>query len=257
MMYLKKKLFSFHIGSYSFTLSKNKKDKGEFPPNDYLLIRPKEEYERFFEFVHQWLLERTKKTERLHLLQFLLDVVKRDIQVDLLSEVYYRDEGNITDITRKCFIPLKYVDSHGEVQELESVGKRKVDLEEVVTIVIPWKRARMRDAILHIFDEGFKYDKSNHSPTIYFTEIDLCYAKSGNHHIASGIIQKSGYIEADVYHLEELFHHVYTDGEYWINTHTNERLKWTIGEEERVFDFRIAILFELAKMKYMIENDSM
>lgn len=71
--------------------------------------------------------------------------------------------------------------------------------------------------------------------------------------IASGIIQKTGSIEADVYDITEIFNHVKTDGEYWLNVHTNERLKDFNGYK-KVFDFRIAVLFELARMKFQLAN---
>src|SRR5690606_34230042 len=132
--------------------------------------------------------------------KFLITIVKRDIQVDLLSEVYYKSEMNITNILRESFLPLKYFDDNGVEKKLKPVGKKQIDLSEVVTIVIPWKQTRMREAIVTIAREGFNYKKykQNYNQNYYFTEMDLCYAVNGNHHIASGIIQKTGFIEADV-----------------------------------------------------------
>lgn len=251
MSYMTKKLFNFNLGAYSLTLRK----KGEAIEilTDEQSINPQLEYESFFKRVNQWLLERDEKTEKLELIDFLLTVVKKDIQIDLLSEVYYRSEGAITNLTRACFIPLMYMDESGANQALEPVGRKHVDLAEVVTIVVPWKRGRMRAAIINVAKRGFNYDKDKHFPTLYFAELDLCYAMSGNHHIASGIIQKSGHVVAEEYNIATLFDHVTTDGGHWLNAHTKGRLT-SSDTYVKVFDFRIAVLYELARMKYQLSN---
>lgn len=256
-----KRLFSFNIGAYTLSLDK-KENTAKGVPNEptmiyskehdeRLLINPKEEYEKFIVFVHQWLQDRNEETERLQLINFLLNLIKKDIQVDLLSEVYYKNEFEITDLTRECFIPLGYIDENGIAHSLEPFEEKDVDLSKVVTVVIPWKRTRMRDAIINVAKYGFRFDKNNHNSSLYFKEIDLCYAKSGNHHISSGIIQNTGYLEARVYTIEQLFPHVKTDGEYWLNIHTGEKLNLN-NEEVKVFDFRVAVLYELAKIKYQL-----
>lgn len=254
---MNKNLFNLSFGRYSVALSKRIEGREKDEP-DSSKILPRQEYERFFENVKRWLLERNEKVERLQLLTFLLTIVKRDIQIDLLSEIYYKEQKNITSFTRECFIPLWYIDGNGVKKKLEPIRKKRIDLSETVTIVIPWKRLKMRDAIINVAKKGFIYDEQNHSPAYYFTDMDLCYVLSGNHHIASGIIQKSGYIEADVYDMTQLFSHVSTEGECWFNAHTNERLAFTgvFNREtyEIVLDFRIAVLYELARMKYSIEQ---
>lgn len=250
---MNKKIFNFSFGNYSLTLTKRignyRKDE-----TDSSSILPSQEYNRFFEKVGRWMLERHEKDERLHLLNFLLTIVKKDIQFDLLSEIFYKEQKYITDLTRKCFIPLWYVDEKGNEKKLEPIGKKRVNLSETTTIVIPWKLTSMRNAIINIAKNGFKYSKENHSPAYYFTEMDLCYIKSGNHHIASGIIQNSGYVEAVVYDTTLLFHHIATDGGYWLNAHTKKPLAFSDSFNrmtfEKVFDFRIAVLYELARMSW-------
>ncbi len=50
-----------------------------------------------------------------------------------------------------------------------------------------------------------------------------------------------------VVNVSELFSHIYTDGVEWINFHNNKPIY-------KVIDFRIAILFELARLKYNISR---
>lgn len=47
------------------------------------------------------------------------------------------------------------------------------------------------------------------------------------------------------------FTNVKTDGEYWLNAQTNEKIK-IFNRYKRVFDFRLAILYELARMRHQI-----
>ncbi|WP_121639678.1 DUF6710 family protein [Virgibacillus sp. Bac330] len=251
---MKNNFVNLDIGRYSlFFLKKEKKQR---IIDERILIAPRDEYESFLSLVHGWLGERNELEEKLQLLHFLSSIVKRDIQVDLLSEVYYKEEGKITNLLREAFIPLTYIDSKGERRRLESAGKERVNLDEVVTIAIPWKRPRMRDAIINIAKKGFIFHSNNHMGS-YFKEIDLCYITSGNHSIASGIVQKSGYIEVDSYEIEQLFEHISTDGEYWINAHTNERLTfWDGGDFIKVVDFRIAVLYEMAKIKHQYQQEA-
>lgn len=218
---------------------------------EHLLINPQIEYERFVQQVHNCLSENDDDQHKLQIIDFLLNVIKKDIQIDLLSEIYYKCEYEIRHIEDVGLIPLKYLDENGIVHRLEPVGKKQIDLSKVVTVVVPWKRQWMKNAIITIANCGFRYKKEEHNLTWYFKELDLCYAKNGNHHFAAGIIQETGCIEADVYTIEQLFPHVKTDGAYWFNIHTGERLKMNIKDEDmEVFDFRVAVLYELAKLKY-------
>lgn len=215
---------------------------------------PHEEYFYFMKQVSQWLLETPKKEERLILLDFVIDMVKRDLQMDLLTEVFYKEEARITNLLRKELIPMIYIDAQNDLHSLESIGEeREINLTNVVTIVIPWKINRMKSAILGVKKEGFSYRPSNHKPSYFFEEIELCYVASGNHSIASGILQKKGKINVDVYSIQPLFENVKVDIEdgnlYWFNLHTDRPLKNVWGGKKEVFDFRVGVLYELARMK--------
>lgn len=56
----------------------------------------------------------------------------------------------------------------------------------------------MKNAIIDIAECAIRYDKKEQDQNYYFSELDLCYSVNGNHHIASGIVNETGYIEAYV-----------------------------------------------------------
>ena len=122
----------------------------------------------------------------------------------------------------------------------------KVDLKSNDVAVFPWNKKRFIDNIIYLRGIPFKYDNLNHM-SYFYTYIDLCYVYNGNHSICSGIYYKKGKIKSEVFKLELLFDHIYSDGLYWYNSHTNEKLY-------EVEDFRVAVIFEIAKLKYKFEQ---
>lgn len=150
------KILNINFGKYSLTLTKRIGNHLKEQTDD-LKILPRQEYDRFFENISQWFIEHNERDEKLQMLNFLLTIVKKDIQIDLLTEIYYKERKYITDLTRKCFIPLWYVDEKGNEKKLEPIGKKRVNLSETTTIVIPWKLVSMGNAIINIAKNGFKY----------------------------------------------------------------------------------------------------
>lgn len=101
-------------------------------------------------------------------------------------------------------------------------------------------------AILYLKNNIFKYMEDNHMGK-YYEIVDITYIYNGIHSISSGIeLNKDSDITVkEVVNVSELFPHIYTDGVEWINSHNNKPIY-------KVIDFRIAILFELARLKYNI-----
>ena len=82
----------------------------------------------------------------------------------------------------------------------------------------------------------------------YYKELNICQVMNGNHSIAAGIYTEKGTVLAKIVDMKPLFENLKTDGAYYYSIHNN-----TIIEE--VQDFRIAVIFEIAKMKYKLENE--
>ena len=101
--------------------------------------------------------------------------------------------------------------------------------------------------IIYLFNKDFAYDKVNHY-SYYYDDIDLCYVYNGNHSINAGRYYKKGKIISVCCNMTLLYDNCYTDGLKWYNLHTNEVI-------DTVEDFRLAAIFELAKKRYMLNND--
>ena len=96
------------------------------------------------------------------------------------------------------------------------------------------------------FKEKFTFRKNSHFAR-YYKEIDVCYVWNGLHSVGMGVYRGEGELKANQVSLEKAFPHMDTAGENWINVHTGETLM-------KVHDFRIAILYELAKMSNSIKE---
>jgi len=182
---------------------------------------------------------------QLIILDFILEVVKEDLKTDLLSHIFYSEVDFRREIN--CPFPLYYDNKQGDKLLIIKEENTEVDLTKNCILVLPWRRNRLHDQIINISTNDFIYDKRNHR-AYYFPYISLCYIYNGNHSIASGIVHKKGMIEAEQFDITKLFEHVHTDGQYWYNSHTNEKTG-------NITDFRIGIIYEIAKIKYNLETN--
>ena len=98
-----------------------------------------------------------------------------------------------------------------------------------------------------IIKNGFKNYPINHI-VYYYKELNICQVMNGNHSIAAGIYTEKGTVLAKIVDMKPLFENLKTDGAYYYSIHNNTII-------EKVQDFRIAVIFEIAKMKYKLENE--
>lgn len=184
-------------------------------------------------------------SEKLILLDYVMDVIKIDMQSEYIVNLFY--QHSVNKLNPEPF-PFFYYDENGRKRELISgeLQIKTISLKDDYVITCPWNIDRIKDNILNITKNGFKYFSNNHY-SYYYSELDLCIVYNGYHSIASGIYNKNGNILAKVISIKPLFQHIKTDGAYFYNVYTDERLYW-------IEDFRIAVLFEIAKMKYNLES---
>lgn len=204
---------------------------------------PQNEYLFAIDYINFTLeLERSLE-DKLNMIDFFMEVVKKDIQYDLISKFLY---SNMDDIYIDIPFPSSLMSKDYNVKDkMILVRKDKViDLAKDTVILLPWDRFRFSNTVRSIYKNGFKYMEDNHK-AFYYSDIDLCYVHSGNHSIATGIIKKEGSIKAEEYDIKGLFNVLTTDGANW----------YINGEKHlvEVFDFRIAILYEVAKIKYNLK----
>lgn len=207
---------------------------------------PAQEFKFAMDFAKDTLAIEKSNQDRIVILNFMLNVIKKDLQTDLLSHIFYSEE-HFAKQFRYPF-PLFYYDEQGNEQGLPEEGIIEIDLAQDAVLVLPWHRERLRGQIKNIFSNNFVYDRSNHM-AYCFPYIDLCYVYNGIHSVSSGIFHKKGIIKAKAYDITKLFFQIHTDGRNWYNSHNNEKR----GE---LADFRLGIIYEIAKMKYAIENNT-
>lgn len=207
-------------------------------------IVPSLEYSHAMDFARQVIERENSVQDKVAILEFMLKVIKEDLKTDLLSHILYSQEY----FTRHFNYPFPffYSDENGNQRKIKELGTTDIELAVNCVLVLPWHRERLRNQVKNLFRNDFEYDRWNHK-AYYFPYIDLCWAYNGTHSISSGVVYKKGTIEADQYELTELFAHLDTDGKSWYNIHNHEELYDLV-------DFRIGIIYSLAKLKYQLES---
>lgn len=201
---------------------------------------PVKEFQTAMDYAKQIISLETNEEDQLLMLDYILHTVKLDIMYDLISEILYKNWG-VGEHYRRPFPTTYYDEQDNKIDFFKSEEVIEINLAEKHFLTTPWHRARFRVKLKEISKHGFRYCKTNHK-VFYFTHIDLCYVESGHHSISTGIYKKQGTVKGIKCDLSKLFKNVHTDGRYWYNTHTEEIL-------DDVWDFRIAVLYSIAKMK--------
>ena len=182
--------------------------------------------------------------EKKTILTYMMDVIKRDIQSEYIADLFYNDESKRISLE---FVPTLYFDKDGIKHYLEFSECQEVSLKDNYVITFPLNCGRMGDNILNIIKNGFKNYPINHI-VYYYKELNICQVMNGNHSIAAGIYTEKGTVLAKIVDMKPLFENLKTDGAYYYSIHNNTII-------EKVQDFRIAVIFEIAKMKYKLENE--
>lgn len=94
------------------------------------------------------------------------------------------------------------------------------------------------DFILEVVNEDLKTDLLSY---IFYSEVD--FDRQLDYPFPLQYFDE----QSEQHDITELFPHVCTDGQNWYNAHTDE----TIGD---VIDFRVSIIYEIAKVKHQLEK---
>lgn len=200
------------------------------------------------EFVKLFTSDKKELEDKIIIIDFVMNLVKKDLKYDALTTILYQEEHFERDLSTP--FPWQVFDELGnEITRLEEKGTKLIDLKESDAVVLPWNRDRFNQSIIGLKNQDFKYDKLNHM-SHYYQELDICFVYNGLHSISTGIGYEKGEIYANIIKIEKLFDNIYTDGLFWYNSHTDKKIV-TVSGDIKIQDFRIAILYELARMKYM------
>lgn len=205
-------------------------------------------YHHTIDMVDTWLEQETEVDEKVLLLDSVMKAIRKDLQYDTLTTILYSKE-HFDKRLPLLLLPYSYYDNEGIEYATNSNEERnyEVSLATECVIVLPWERRRLKNSIKHIAKVEFEFDENNHFST-YFSALEICYVDNGLHSTTSGIIHEKGAIMAEYVDVEALFPHIVTDGEKWINVHTETPY------ELEVHDFRFAILYTLAQKKYYLNS---
>ena len=167
--------------------------------------------------------------------QYLLNVIESDIRLpnllpgEFLFETFEKiteDDKSMNDL----LIPTQW----------DSILQLKSD----VILPWPWERKRLKNTIIKIRKNGhfgnWRQD-DNHRIDLWLP-IGIAWVFSGNHSIATGIIQGTGEVKPEYVHdMSELYRYIKTDGEYYRRT-KDEKIIAKVGNVE------FAAIFEIGRL---------
>lgn len=177
-------------------------------------------------------------SEKVDVIDFVVKAIKNDIKYDYLTQIlYFNNPG-----TFACSIlPIQINNKKGAKIKAENKSIRAVSLKDDIVLTIPAEKKKLYRRIIGQKNAPFVYDP-NCQNAKYYEPLGICTVVNGRHSIAAGAIYEKGEIEAEVIDISPLFKYMHTDGENWINTETDIVFK-------EVMDFRVAVIYELIRMK--------
>lgn len=189
------------------------------------------------------------REEKVELLNYILNTVKKDLQYSLLTELIYKKPHEPINLSRTIIFPSDVYDENGERVSIISYEDIEISILDDTIILVPWNIKSKSNGIKYLSKNDFKFFPCNHMG-IYYNGLDLTYVYNGIHSISSSIVlNKKGKIKIkEVHNINKLYKHMYTDGLNWYSTHTKNKIC-------EVLDFRIAIIYEVSKLKYSIEQE--
>lgn len=200
------------------------------------------EFKHAVRYIEEGLIYVKKNDSKLAFIDYALETIKNDLRYEWLSKIYY--EPDVTDYQGN-FLPPFYHDEEGNEHKLENhtiYENRRISLKNNSVFSVPWRSKSLYNTYKYGRTLPFKNDYKNQKG-LYYTELDLCVVRNGYHSSAAGIINKSGELIADSCSINHMFYHVHSDGAYWLNSHNDEMIDCPLK------DFRIALIYELAKTK--------
>lgn len=168
------------------------------------------------------------------LIDFLISTVSEDMRTSAVSDLIYTAGRRPRD-WRAVLFPF-----HGCFQNVQ-----KMDVpfagNTVISSIYDW--GKISRASYDIQHDGFHSDW-NYFSGGYYPELHLIAMDNGLHHsCAAAAFHAEGTVKLEVYPLKQIFPIVTTDGVFW-------NINGEYGPVSRsVVDVRMAILFELARMK--------
>lgn len=172
----------------------------------------------------KYMLEGTIPTQ-VSVLNFAIDAIGRELEAETTARILHLHQ--IPD--EHFWIPFAF--SSEEIKE--------VPLKDYNVIARPWDIRKMAGASRSVFQDGFQQKLDSFNGTLY-PELKLVVMENGRHHTAAALLKGTASADLTVVPLTSFFDQLTTDGAYW---------RFPGKEKLRVGEYRIAVLYELARKK--------
>lgn len=201
----------------------------------------KQSYSEVINTARSWVRNKSEQ-EQILILNYIVDILIEDICSSGTADVLKKTASSPFI---GC-IPYLCKDENGNTVDIRTEEKTEVELSNAKLYVCPWNKSKIIDSLIRLNQTAFIFDETNHMSDFY-TDINLCHVYNGNHSIHIGSYLKKGRIVSNVCRTELLYPHCSTDGLYWYNKHTGDRIC-------NVTDFRLAAVFTVAQMRYELKK---
>ncbi|MFS1663437.1 DUF6710 family protein [Streptococcus sp. zg-JUN1979] len=178
----------------------------------------------------------------IELLSYVMSLVKIDLASSAKLNAVYDNEWH------QFLFPESFDWKGNLIVSLKDTGEEKEFTLNEQTYISTWKPKSLLKSFFDIRKTGFKQN-GNHE-AYYYKELDLLHVYNGLHSSLAGSMS-SGVVKAKVVSIEHLFDMLETDGVYW---YCYQSIKDDKRLRGKVINFRLAFLFELARIKYELEK---
>lgn len=189
--------------------------------------------------------------EQLALIDYYISAIITEISASYSTITIKPEYDRLTDSERNNFnvprnwFPTRYYTTNNTNAQNPIIGRTTLKLQDVRLISLQTKPYAMANLLNH-FKHGGNCVFQNTS--IYIPYLNLCLTSNDSHKTAAAkYAGKDVEIDVQIYDLTSLFEYIETDGADWI-------YKERQSERDIVFDFRFAVIYSLAKRKYIIEH---
>lgn len=176
-----------------------------------------------------------------------MKAIRLDLQTEVLTSLLYdTQKPNLP----KYRLPFPYeVSVDSGVMNLYNPEKIKIDFAETIAISQSFENKKFVRAMHNIAKNGFKANSNNILAT-YYKYLDICIIENGYHHTAIAILNKHGIIDSNFYDTAKIFPiiDVDIDGNFYYILNNEILCPYKS-------DKKLALLYKLAKQKWLIEQN--
>ena len=179
-------------------------------------------------------------------LDFLIEVLKRDIQGSYITGFFHERPAN----NKHLVFPIPAVFEDEDIPTIE-----KLPLQDKTIITFPRERRSIVDAICHIREEGFKPDRESANGD-YYPQLNMVIIRNCQHHIAVAEVCKANpFASVCEYNLDKALGRigVSRNGESWVRLNADGSEGEKIAD---VVDVRFALMYRFYEMSYELKRQS-